>query len=337
LNSSTKEDILKDKIEGISVVIPLLNEEDNIRILNENLVEVLSKLPYSYEIIYVNDGSTDGTSDHLQDLAKESTRIKVLQFTRNFGQTAALSCGIEKASMPTIITMDGDLQNDPEDIPRLIDKLSEGYAMVSGWRFDRKDDLIRRKIPSIVANWLISIFSGAKLHDYGCTLKIYRGHHIKGVHLYGEMHRFVPALIYREGGKIAELKVNHRPRSHGKSKYGMSRVIKVFLDLFLLKFISGYSTRPIHFFGFFGMTSLLLGFGVGLFATISKYFMSLEGLLLLPLLVLSVLLLIVGVQTVLIGLVAEILIRIYHETLSKPTYVVEKTINIKTDGVIAQY
>ena len=248
---------------NFSIVVPIYNEEDNISELYRAITSALDGTDTNYEIIMVDDGSIDGSFSALKEIAARDQRVKVIRFRRNFGQTAAMSAGFDAAAGDIIIPMDGDLQNDPADIPRLIDKLHEGYDVVSGWRSERKDTFITRKIPSILANALISSLTGVHLHDYGCTLKAYRREVLDGINLYGEMHRFVPALASQVGAKVAEMPVNHRPRLHGTSKYGISRTLRVILDLMTVKFLLTYSTKPIQLFGRWGVYTLLAGLGTG--------------------------------------------------------------------------
>ena len=332
--SSDKEPKCRPETESglaISVVVPVYNEEECLPDLHRKLMEVLNGMTPQWELIYVDDGSRDDSHSILAGLAKEEARVKVVKFSRNFGQTAALAAGIDLARGEFIVTIDADLQNDPEDIPNLYKEAKPGVAVVSGWRKDRKDNLIKRKIPSWMANRMISWFSGLRLHDYGCTLKVYRARNVKRIQLYGEMHRFIPALVYREGGKVVELPVGHYHRTRGKSKYGLERVMKVALDLLLLKFMSGYATRPIHFFGLFATFCMVGGGLVGVWALYERFINGLLGINLLPLVLLTMLLLLVGVQTLLMGLLGEIGIRTYHESQQKPTYVVDHIINCGSD------
>jgi glycosyltransferase involved in cell wall biosynthesis len=243
----------------LSVVIPAYNEEENVPILYEKLKKVLDSLGEDYEIIFVDDGSTDGTYQRLKQLAEKDSRLKVIRFKRNYGQTAAMSAGFEHAKGDVIITMDADLQNDPEDIPILLEKLKEGYHVVSGWRKDRKDPFLSRKLPSMIANWLISKITGVHLHDYGCTLKAYRAEVVKDLELFGDMHRFLPALTKRGGAKITEVVVRHHPRMFGKSKYGIGRTVRVLLDIMLVKFLNEYINKPLYMFGSVGFLLLVLG------------------------------------------------------------------------------
>jgi glycosyltransferase involved in cell wall biosynthesis len=312
----------------LSVVIPAYNEEENVPILYEKLKKVLDSLGEDYEIIFVDDGSTDGTYQRLKQLAEKDSRLKVIRFKRNYGQTAAMSAGFEHAKGDVIITLDADLQNDPEDIPLLLEKLEEGYHVVSGWRKDRKDPFLSRRLPSMIANWLISKITGVHLHDYGCTLKAYRAEVVKDLELFGDMHRFLPALTKRRGAKITEVVVRHHPRMFGKSKYGIGRTIRVLLDIMLVKFLNEYINKPLYMFGSVGF--LLLG--LGLFSLFYLIFLKLfleEPIGRRPLLILSVLLILAGIQLISTGLLAELLIRIYYRTKDAKPYVIQEKINLE--------
>ena len=312
---------------NFSIVVPIYNEEDNITALYRAITAALDASDSNYEVILVDDGSSDGSFGALKALAAQDRRVKVIRFRRNFGQTAAMSAGFDAASGDIIIPMDGDLQNDPADIPRLIDKLHQGYDVVSGWRSDRKDTFITRKIPSMLANALISTFTGVHLHDYGCTLKAYRREVLEGINLYGEMHRFVPALASQVGAKVAEIPVNHHPRLHGKSKYGISRTLRVILDLMTVKFLLAYSTKPIQLFGKWGIYTLLAGLGSGGMTLYMKLFEHLS-MNRNPLLILTAFLLFMGVQFIVLGLLGELNARTYYEAQGKPIYVVRDRINL---------
>ncbi len=309
-----------------SIVVPIYNEEDNIAALYQSITSALSADRFTYEIILVDDGSADGSFAALKMLAARDERVKVIRFRRNFGQTAAMSAGFDAASGDIIIPMDGDLQNDPADIPRLIDKLNEGYDVVSGWRSDRKDTFITRKIPSMLANALISKLTGVHLHDYGCTLKAYRREVLDGINLYGEMHRFVPALASQVGAKVTELPVNHHPRLHGTSKYGISRTLRVVLDLMTVKFLLTYSTKPIQLFGKWGVYTIMAGFGTG---TMTAYMKIFEHLSMNrnPLLILTAFLFFMGIQFIVLGLLGELNARTYYEAQGKPIYVIRDKVN----------
>ncbi len=285
---------LPEWLKSISVVIPLYNEEENVEELHRRLKEVLERLPLEYEIIYVDDGSTDRTLELLEGISSSESRVLVLSLRRNFGQTAAFAAGFDFASGDVIITMDGDLQNDPKDIPKLLERI-DGYDLVSGWRKKRKDPFLTRRLPSMVANWLISTVTGVKLHDYGCSLKAYRKEVVKNLRLYGEMHRFIPAVASWYGVRVTEVETTHHPRLRGKSKYGLSRTMKVILDLITVKFLQSFSTKPIQFFGPFGVFFSGTGFLICLYLTARKLLFS-EAIGGMPLLMLGVLLIIVGIQ-----------------------------------------
>lgn len=311
----------------VSIVVPIYNEQDNIEALHGAITGALDNTGIRYEIITVDDGSSDGSFAALQCIAARDERFKVIRLRRNFGQTAAMSAGFDAARGSVIIPMDGDLQNDPADIPRLLEKLNEGYDVVSGWRRDRKDTFVTRKIPSMLANALISSQTGVHLHDYGCTLKAYRREVLDGINLYGEMHRFVPALASQFGARVAELPVNHRPRLHGTSKYGISRTLRVILDLMTVKFLMAYSTKPIQLFGKWGVYTLLAGFASGAMTLYMKLFEHLS-MNRNPLLILTAFLLFMGVQFIVMGLLGELNARTYFESQSKPIYVVKDRINL---------
>ncbi len=310
----------------ISIVIPVLNEEENIGILLERTFSVMQKLGVEYEVIVVDDGSTDKTFEVLCTIAKQEPRLKIIRFRKNFGQTAAMAAGFSYAKGRVIVTMDGDLQNDPEDIPLLLSKINEGYDIVSGWRKERKDPWLSRKLPSFIANWIISKVTGVRLHDYGCTLKAYRSDVIKEVRLYGELHRFIPALAKGVGASVVEVPVKHHPRKFGKSKYSIFRTVKVILDLLTVKFLLSYSSRPNQLFG-------LLGISFSTFGTIYIAYLVFERMVYgvplsnKPSLLISVMLLIVGVQLLGIGLLGEIMIRTYYESQGKNVYSIKEMIN----------
>ncbi len=308
---------------NLSVVIPVYNEEESLPLLYQQIHEALSTLERAYEIIVVDDGSSDGSFEVLTRLHRQDPRLKVIRFRRNFGQTAALAAGFAYASGEIIVSLDGDLQNDPADIPRLVAKLEEGYDLVSGWRANRQDPLLRRRLPSQIANRVISLTTKVKLHDYGCTLKALRKEMAKGLMLYGEMHRFIPALAGDLGAVITEIPVNHRSRQRGRSKYGLTRTLRVILDLLTVKFLSGYATRPGHLFGLLGLLAMLAGTIITGYLGIQRLFFYVE-LGDRPLLLLGILLVIIGVQFITIGLLGEILVRTYHESQGKPIYVVKE-------------
>jgi glycosyltransferase involved in cell wall biosynthesis len=310
----------------LSIVIPVYNEEENVQPLIRELEDVLRPLAASYEILVVDDGSQDGTFSALAQLQRERCAIKVIRLKRNFGQTAALAAGLAYAQGDVVVMMDGDAQNDPADIPALLKKLSEGYDLVAGWRFRRRDPLLSRRLPSIVANRLISSTTRVKLHDYGCTLKAMRKEVAKDLRLYGEMHRFIPAIAYERGARVTELKVNHRPRLRGSSKYGITRVLRVVLDLLTVKFLTSYSTRPAHIFGPIGVISGVLGFLIAAYLTVQKvlYDVAIGGR---PLLLLAILLIFIGFQFITMGLLGEMLARTYHESQDRPVFVVGEVLD----------
>jgi len=306
----------------LSVIIPLYNEEENLPLLYEKLKEYLESLKKEYEILFVDDGSADRTLSILEEIQAKDNRVVVLSLRRNFGQTAAFAAGFDFARGDIVVTMDGDLQNDPVDISKLLELIKD-HDLVSGWRKKRKDPFFSRRLPSLVANWLISKVTGVKLHDYGCSLKAYRRDVIKNLKLYGEMHRFIPAVASWYGVRIAEVEVAHHPRLKGKSKYGISRTLKVVLDLITVKFLQSFSTKPIQFFGPIGVVCGFLGFLISLYLVIDKIFLGhqIGGR---PLLLLGALMIIVGIQLIGMGLLGEMLVRVYHESQRKPTYVIKK-------------
>ncbi len=316
-------------MEKVSVVIPVYNEEKNIPILYRELVDVLKKLPYDYEIIFIDDGSTDKTMEVLSDIASKDKKLKVISFARNFGQTPAMMAGMDAAKGDVIVTMDGDLQNDPSDIPKLLEKINEGYDVVSGWRKNRKDTFISRRLPSVIANWLIGKLTGVKIHDYGCTLKAYRTNVIKRLRLYGEMHRFIPALASNvtSVNRIVEIPVKHHPRIHGKSKYGISRTFKVIVDLLFILFIKKFMQKPMHFFGISGLTLFLIGSLSFFYLVVLKLLgNSIGGR---PLLTISVLFILSGLQMVTTGIIGEVLMRTYFESQGKKSYIIGRMINVE--------
>ncbi len=306
----------------LSVVIPLYNEEENIEELHKKLTETLSKLPISYEIIYVDDGSTDNTLDKIEKIQKTDPHVVILAFRRNFGQTAAFAAGFDFARGDIVITMDGDLQNDPADIPKLFEAIKDA-DLVSGWRKKRKDPFLSRRLPSIVANWLIGKVTGVKIHDYGCSLKAYRREVVKNLRLYGEMHRFIPALASWYGVKIKEVEVTHHPRYRGKSKYGIGRTIKVLLDLVTVKFLHSFSTKPIQFFGPIGVLFMILGVAIVGYLFMLKFLkgVSIGGR---PLLLGGFFSVLIGLNFIGMGLLGEMIVRVYHETQKKPIYILKK-------------
>jgi len=309
----------------VSVVIPIYNEEKNIEILYEKLKDALNNQPFSYELLFVDDGSNDNSLNILKDIQKSDKNVIVISFRKNFGQTAAFSAGFDYASGDVVVTIDGDLQNDPMDIPKLVAMMDE-YDIVSGWRKDRKDPFLSRQLPSQIANKLISLVTGVKLHDYGCSLKAYRKDVVSNIHLYGEMHRFIPAVASQYGVKIAEVVTTHHPRLYGKSKYGISRTFKVLLDLIMIKFFQTFFTKPLRAFGPIGLGSFFVGLLLAIKLTVEKLFWGKDigGR---PLLILSVLLIIVGFQLIAMGILGEFLVRIYFEGQNKKTYYVKEVLS----------
>ncbi|MBN1360273.1 MAG: glycosyltransferase family 2 protein [Sedimentisphaerales bacterium] len=308
----------------LSVVIPLLNEQDNLRPLYEQLRQALDG-KHRYEVLFVDDGSTDESFNILTEFHQADPRVRVIRFRRNFGQTPALSAGFAHARGSVVVALDADLQNDPADIPMLVSKLHEGYDVVSGWRKKRHDAALTRLVPSRMANWLISTITGVRLHDYGCTLKAYRREVLAETKLYGEMHRFIPALASWSGAHIAECVVNHRPRTAGVAKYGLGRTWKVVLDLITVKFLGSFSTKPIYIFGGLGGLTALFALLFGLLVISQKIArgVDMSGN---PLLILTAVLLITTVQFILMGLLAELLVRTYHESQNRPTYVIREVL-----------
>ncbi|MBI5025520.1 MAG: glycosyltransferase family 2 protein [Nitrospirae bacterium] len=314
----------------VSVIVPLYNEEENVRPLYEALKAAMEGYKGDYELLFVDDGSNDRTLQLLNEIAEKDKKARLLSFRRNFGQTAAFAAGFDHASGDVIVTIDGDLQNDPEDIPRLLSLIGE-YDIVSGWRRNRKDPFLRRRLPSMIANYLISKVTGVKLHDYGCSLKAYKADVVKNINLYGEMHRFIPAIANWYGVRVAEVETTHHPRLYGKSKYGLSRTIRVLLDLITIKFLQSFSTKPLQAFGPIGLLSGLLGFGISLYLAVEKILgKSIGGR---PLLLLGALLIIVGIQLIGMGLLGEMLVRVYHESQKKPIYVLKSTNIEKTSDL----
>ena len=314
---------------NISLVIPVYNEEESLRLLHEALHNALdSQTDFSWEVIYVGDGSSDTSPEILKKIAQEDlAHTRVVEFSGNFGQTAAIAAGIDYAQGEIIVLMDADLQNDPGDIPMMLEKLNQGYDVVSGWRKNRQDEFFTRILPSRTANWLISTVTRVKLHDYGCTLKAYRSEILTNFRLYGEMHRFIPAYASSVGAKIIEVPVQHHPRRYGKTKYGLSRTAKVVLDLFTVKFLISYANKPIYLFGGTGIVLFVISLLSMLFLLIRKYTL---GIVVLssPVFILSILMFILGFQSLLMGMIAELLVRTYHESTHKPTYTVKKLINL---------
>jgi glycosyltransferase involved in cell wall biosynthesis len=309
-----------------SIVIPMFNEEENAERLYAEIKPVLDNSDRSSEIILVDDGSTDRTFEILKSIQGRDPRVRVVRLRRNFGQSAGFSAGFDLSRGEVVITMDGDLQNDPADIPKLLDKIDEGFDVVSGWRINRQDVYLTRKLPSRIANGLISRVTRVRLHDYGCSLKAYRSEVVKNVRLYGELHRFIPALASWMGVSVAEIPVNHRARKYGRSKYGLNRTIKVILDLLAVKFLLDYATRPIQIFGLMGLGSLAIGIGIGLYLTILRMFFD-TPLGDRPILLLAILLVMIGVQLIVMGLLGELVVRTYHEAQGKPIYMIREVLD----------
>ncbi|MGB2807990.1 MAG: glycosyltransferase family 2 protein [Sedimentisphaerales bacterium] len=316
------------KSPEVSIVVPLLNEQDNIGPLYEQITQTLTD-EYNYEVIFVDDGSTDESFNILSRFQKADDKVRVIRFRKNFGQTAALAAGFAHAQGSIIVAIDADLQNDPADIPKMIEKLQEGFDVVSGWRKKRHDNAITRLIPSKIANWLIAKITRVKLHDFGCTLKVYRREVLAETKLYGEMHRFIPALASWNGASICEMVVNHRPRTAGTAKYGLNRTIKVVLDLITVKFLGSFSTKPIYIFGGLGVLSGIVSILAGLvviYQKIANNFPMNRN----PLLVLTAMLVTTTIQFILMGLLAELLVRTYHESQNRPTYVIKEILESPT-------
>src|SRR6476469_8134088 len=318
----------RDPKPEVSVFLPVYNEEPNLRPLHAKLDAALQVLGRTSEIIYVDDGSTDGSLKVLRELAQLDPRVRVVALRRNYGQTAAMAAGIDAARGKVLIPMDADLQNDPADIGRLLKKLDEGYDVVSGWRKNRKDKMVTRKIPSMMANRLISWIGGVPLHDYGCSLKAYRRESLEDVRLYGEMHRFIPIYASWAGARVTEIPVKHHARTMGKSKYGLSRTLKVVFDLMTIKFMASYQTKPIYVFGTCGMLAFAISLLSGLYAVFLKLIHKADFVQT-PLPVLCIVMFAVGVQFLLMGLLAEMLVRTYHESQSKAIYAVRERLGFK--------
>ncbi|MBN1401201.1 MAG: glycosyltransferase family 2 protein [Anaerolineae bacterium] len=314
----------------LSIVVPVYNEEENIPYLYDQLTQVLEPLGLEYEIICADDGSRDDSFALLKALAERDSRVKVIRFRRNFGQTAGFSAGFDYASGDIVVTIDADLQNDPAGIPALLAKMAEGYDVVSGWRKERQDSLVR-KLPSKIANWLISRTTGVQVHDRGCSLRAHRREIVKEMHLYGDLHRFIPDIAAWVGASMAEIPVNHRPRRFGKSKYGLGRTFRVILDLIAVKFMQSYSTSPMRIFGKWGVVMGALGFLLGLWLTVEKLALghSIGGR---PALTLAILLMLMGVQLISIGLLGEMIVRTYYEGQEKPIYTVREIVDLSRNG-----
>lgn len=330
MDPTVSMDQLREK-PAISVFLPVLNEEPNLVPLHEKLDVALKALGRPAEIIYVDDGSTDGSLEVLRKLAHLDKRVRVVALRRNYGQTAAMAAGIHAARGDVLIPMDADLQNDPADIARLLEKLDEGYDVVSGWRKNRQDRLVTRKIPSMIANRLISWIGGVPLHDYGCSLKAYRRESLADVHLYGEMHRFIPIYASWAGARVAEIPVEHHARTMGKSKYGLSRTVKVIFDLMTIKFMASYQTKPLYVFGWVGLLTIAVSFICAIGAFVMKYlnWPHHADFVQTPLPILAMVLLVLGIQFFLMGLLAEMQVRTYHESQSKAIYAVRERIGFE--------
>jgi glycosyltransferase involved in cell wall biosynthesis len=316
---------------NLSLVIPVYNEQDNLPLLFDAVYATMNTLNRSWEMILVDDGSRDKSLSLLKDYAqKDPGHVRVISFRRNFGQTAAIAAGLDYSQGEIIVLLDADMQNDPADIPMMLAKMDEGYDLVSGWRKDRKDNAVTRNFPSMLANWLISRVTGVHLHDYGCTLKVYRRDVLEGFRLYGEMHRFIPVYANSVGANITEVVVSHHPRKFGKTKYGLERTVKVILDLFTVKFLVAYASKPLYLFG--GAGGLLMAV-----SAISMVYLFIRRVFFLvaignsPLLQMSAMFFILGVQSILMGLIAELLVRTYHESQRKPTYTIRTMLNLEQD------
>ncbi|MFH1761650.1 MAG: glycosyltransferase [bacterium] len=325
IEKKTSSMVEKHEVQ-LSVVVPFFNEEENVTLLYSRIVKVMDEMNVGYEIIFVDDGSKDRTPELIKTLAQQDSNLRVIVFRRNYGQTAAMAAGFDLAKGEIIITMDGDLQNDPSDIPKLLEKMQEGYDLVSGYREKRKDNLFTRKIPSFFANRIIAKLTSVRLRDYGCTLKAYKSGIVKNIKLYGEMHRFIPALASFLGINVAEIPVKHHPRIHGKTKYGINRTYRVILDLVNVRFLLDYFTRPIQFFGKLSLFTFVVGFLILISGIILRYGFSLPINMTIITLIMAIALL-TGVQLIMMGLVGEIVIRTYHESQDKPIYIIKEMVN----------
>ena len=319
IENRSLDSVIESPQLDLSVVVPIYNEAESIETLVQAIADAVAKTNLSYEIICVDDGSKDGSTQVLTNLARRRIDLKAVILRRNYGQTPAMAAGFESAAGKVIVTLDGDLQNDPADIPLLLAKLDEGYDLVSGWRIKRQDAALTKLLPSKIANLIIAKVTGVRLHDYGCSLKAYRSELIADMNLYGELHRFLPALAYIEGARISEIPVRHHARRFGKSKYGLGRTIRVVMDLLTVYFMKKFLTRPMHVFGLGGVISLIIGIAMGVYLTIIKLFFS-QNIGDRPLLILAVLLIITGVNLFCFGLVTELLMRTYHESQRRPIY-----------------
>ncbi|REJ75232.1 MAG: glycosyltransferase [Acidobacteria bacterium] len=325
------ESVKPETAPDLSLFLPVFNEEENIREMYAKIASALDALNREAEVIFVDDGSKDGSLSELRAIAQQDPRVVVIALRRNYGQTAAMSAGIDAARGEILIPMDADLQNDPADIEKLLAKLEEGYDVVSGWRVDRKDKLFTRKIPSWMANRVISAIGGVHLHDYGCSLKAYRREVLKDVRLYGEMHRFIPIYAAWAGARVTEIPVNHFPRIHGRSKYGISRTVKVIFDLITIKFLASYQTKPLYVFGSFGLIAFLLSLTAAVWAFVLKLVWAVSFILT-PLPVIAIVMLAISIQFFLMGLLAELLVRTYHESQDKAIYSIRERIGGSEEG-----
>jgi glycosyltransferase involved in cell wall biosynthesis len=330
VQTKTKISPVSQTAPELSLFLPVLDEEENLRPMHAKIQEALDQLGRTAEVIYVDDGSTDRSLAILKEIAAADARVRVISLRRNYGQTAAMSAGIDAAQGEILIPMDADLQNDPKDIARLLEKLNEGYDVVSGWRKNRKDKLIMRKIPSQIANRVISWIGGVPLHDYGCSLKAYRRDVLQDVRLYGEMHRFIPIYASWAGARVTEIPVDHHARTMGKSKYGISRTLKVVFDLMTIKFMAEYHTKPIYVFGTFGLIAFLLSVIAAVWAFVLKFGYN-TSFILTPLPIIAIVMLAISVQFFLMGLLAEMLVRTYHESQDKSIYAVRETVGFKDE------
>ena len=324
----TRRDYIEDvvPVAFVSIVVPVYNEEESIPMLYQRLTAALTALGHPYEIIAVDDGSRDRSFLLLKQIAEADPHLHVVRFRRNFGQTAAFSAGFDRARGDVVVTIDADLQNDPADIGRLLDKMDEGYDVVSGWRARRQDPFLNRRLPSIIANGLISRVTGVDLHDYGCSLKAYRTEVLHGIRLYGELHRFIPAIASWQGVAVTEMPVNHAARQFGKSKYGIGRTTRVLLDLLTVRFLLRYGTRPMQLFGLMGLISMFFGLVTGGYLSMLKLVNG-ESIGNRPLLLLAVLLIVIGVQFITLGLISELVVRVYYESQDRPIYAVREEVN----------
>jgi len=311
----------------VSIIVPVFNEVQNIDPLYQAIKQSAKKLDMDWELILVDDGSSDGSQQKIKEIVeKNSSQVKAIILRRNFGQTAAIAAGIDQSSGEIVVPLDADLQNDPADIPAMINKLQEGYDVVSGWRYDRQDTFFTRTLPSRIANWLISSVTGVKLHDYGCTLKAYRRDVITGFRLYGEMHRFIPVYASSFGARITEMKVHHHARKYGKAKYGLERIFKVILDLFTVKFLTSYGSKPIYLFGGTGLMLIFASLVTLIFLAVRRILYKISPFTS-PLFIIALLVLMFGFQSILMGLIAELLVRTYHESQNKPVYAIREIVS----------